>query len=73
VQMPRLDGLSATCIISKNYPETTVILMSGDDSPQLRRQAKACGAKTFIHKPKFAAEIASVLGSGEGAEAYRGA
>jgi CheY-like chemotaxis protein len=65
VQMPGLDGINACRIISSSYPQTAVILMSGDDSPQLRAQALACGARSFIYKPKFAAEVASVLSSGE--------
>jgi DNA-binding NarL/FixJ family response regulator len=73
VQMPRMNGISAARIIARNYPEATVVLMSGDDSPELRAQAEACGAHTFIHKPKFAAEIASVLSSGERATVHAGA
>jgi CheY-like chemotaxis protein len=63
--MPQMNGIDAARIITRNYPETMVILMSGDDSPQLRAQAIACGAQTFIYKPKFTAEIASVLASEE--------
>ncbi|HKT50592.1 MAG TPA: response regulator transcription factor [Candidatus Angelobacter sp.] len=62
VHMPNMDGLLAASIISTQYPAVSVVLMSGDDSPELRSQASRCGAKTFIFKPKFNAGIAEVLG-----------
>lgn len=62
VRMPQMDGLVAASIISVRYPGVSMVLMSGDDSPELRSQAIRCGAKTFIFKPKFAAGIAEVLG-----------
>ena len=62
VHMPKMDGLLAASMISLRYPSVSVVLMSGDDSPELRSQAIRCGAKTFIFKPKFAAGIAEVLG-----------
>ena len=62
VRMPHMDGLVAASIISMRYPGVSVVLMSGDDSPELRSQAIHCGAKTFIFKPKFDAGIANVLG-----------
>jgi CheY-like chemotaxis protein len=65
VHMPRMNGIDAAGIITRNYPETMVVLMSGDDSPQLRAQAMACGAQTLIYKPKLTEEIASVLASKE--------
>jgi DNA-binding NarL/FixJ family response regulator len=65
VHMPRMNGIDAAGIITRNYPETMVVLMSGDDSPQLRARAMACGAQTFIYKPKLTEEIASVLASKE--------
>ena len=62
VQMPVMNGLVAARLISRNYPEISIILMSGDDSPQLRAEAAASGARTFVHKPRLAAEIAVLLG-----------
>ncbi len=62
VCMPQLDGLTAAAIISSRYPATSVVLMSGDDSPQLCAQARKSGAKTFIHKPRLSTDIAAVLG-----------
>lgn len=62
VHMPKMDGLLAASIITMRYPAVSVVLMSGDDSPELRSQASRSGAKTFISKPKFAAGMAEVLG-----------
>lgn len=61
VQMPRMDGLSAAVVIALHFPNTCVVLMSGDDSPQLRAESRACGAQAFIYKPNFNNEIAGTL------------
>jgi DNA-binding NarL/FixJ family response regulator len=61
VHMPQMDGLVAASVISLRYPAVSVVLMSGDDSPELRSQACICGAKTFIFKPKFATDIGDLL------------
>ena len=63
VHMPRMDGLTAAASIAMLYPATATVLMSADDSPQLREQALHCGAKGFIFKRDFAIEIGAVLGS----------
>jgi DNA-binding NarL/FixJ family response regulator len=63
VRMPQMDGLVAASVISTRYPGISVVLMSGDDSPELRSQASICGAKTFIFKPKFASDVVGILGA----------
>ena len=63
IRMPRMDGLVACSLISMRYPAISVLLMSGEESSELRSQAHTCGARTFIFKPKFASAIAEVLGT----------
>ena len=48
VQMPHVDGIAAAALITMHFPETTVVLMSGEDSPELRAQCRDCGAHAFI-------------------------
>jgi DNA-binding NarL/FixJ family response regulator len=63
VRMPEMDGLAAAATISAGHPAPAVVLMSADDSPNLRAQALYCGAQGFIFKPDFAIEIGAVLGN----------
>lgn len=63
VSMPQMDGLTAAAIISSRYPATSVVLMSGDESPQLCTLARKFGANTFIHKPALSTGIAALMGT----------
>lgn len=62
VHMPKMDGFAAASIISRHYPATTIVLMSGDEAPELREQARRCGAHTFIFKPNLVTEFAAIPG-----------
>lgn len=62
VRMPRMDGLAAAAAISMRAPAPRLVLMSAEDSPQLRAQAIDCGAHRFIFKPEFEVEMGAVLG-----------
>lgn len=68
VQMPHVDGIAAAALITMHFPETMVILMSGDDSPELRAQCRDCGAHAFIHKPRLGLELADLIESIRGAQ-----
>ncbi|HVH85272.1 MAG TPA: response regulator [Terriglobales bacterium] len=57
VDMPRLDGLNAAFIISSRFPSTQIVLMSAEDSGELRADCMACGAMAFVHKPRFRQEF----------------
>jgi CheY-like chemotaxis protein len=61
INMPYLDGLNASMLISTRFPATHIILMSGDDSSELRADCLACGADAFIHKPQFRRTFPRVL------------
>jgi DNA-binding NarL/FixJ family response regulator len=70
VQMPHVDGIAAAALITMHFPETTVVLMSGDDSPQLRAQCMDCGAHAFIHKPRLGRELEAMIESVRGEQFF---
>lgn len=51
INMPVMDGLSATEEISKNYPNVVVIIMSVQDDTEYLKKAMLSGAKEYIFKP----------------------
>jgi DNA-binding NarL/FixJ family response regulator len=59
--MPGMTGLRASLLLSQSSPETKVVLMSMDTTPQFRRACAGCGAFAVIYKPKFLSEIAKLL------------
>jgi|SRR5215831_9613068 len=61
VNMPGLDGLTATSLMSEMFPAPAVVLMSAEDSPRLRAAAAKAGAFAFVYKPKFRDEFEAVL------------
>src|SRR5438045_893791 len=42
IDTPHLDGLNAALIISTRFPSTEIILMSTEDSRELRADCSAC-------------------------------
>jgi CheY-like chemotaxis protein len=61
VCMPGLDGFSAATMLAEMSPAPTVVLMSSEDSPQLRADCKRAGAFAFVHKENFRKEFEAVL------------
>jgi len=61
VHMPHLDGLTATMLISERCPLTVVVLMSSEDSPELRLHCRAFGAEQFIVKAELREQFPLVL------------
>lgn len=50
LNMPVMNGLKATMHIKQRLPETKVILISTEDSPEIALAAMDCGADGFIPK-----------------------
>lgn len=50
VEMPEMDGISATAIIRKGTPHSTVILLSIYDDISTRARAHMAGAAAFVYK-----------------------
>lgn len=61
VSMPGLDGLAATALIAEMSPAPIVVLMSSEDTPQLRSDCLRAGAFDFVYKPNFRDELYAVL------------
>jgi DNA-binding NarL/FixJ family response regulator len=63
VNMPGLDGISAASLLAEMRPAPIVVLMSSDDSRELRRACERAGAFAFIHKANFQQEFPNVIDS----------
>jgi CheY-like chemotaxis protein len=50
VQMSKMDGLTATGIIRKHYPQAKVMIMTQDDTMAMREAALEVGASAFVAK-----------------------
>jgi DNA-binding NarL/FixJ family response regulator len=55
--MPELNGLEAGRSLSKQHPESPVLMVTIDPSPQLEEEAKKAGIKGLVQK----ADIGSLL------------
>lgn len=58
--MPVLDGATAASLISTHFPTTTILMMSGDDSPEVRERCLQSGAFAFTHKDAITRQIADL-------------
>lgn len=64
VNMPRMDGFTATRSILSEAPHVKVVLMSVDNHPHYPRKARAAGACAFLPKPLSVDDLLeAVLGS----------
>ena len=50
INMPRMDGIEATKRIKKEHPETVIIAVSVNDTPQVRESMQHAGASAFVSK-----------------------
>ncbi len=50
INLPGIDGLQATTEITSDQPEVSVLLMSTYRIEDLPADARACGAKAYVHK-----------------------
>ena len=57
VHMDPMSGPAAAMVIAAMYPRTKVILMSAEDSQQLRAECLSCGAHSFVSKANFMKEF----------------
>jgi CheY-like chemotaxis protein len=61
VHMPYLDGLTLSWFFTHRFPSARIVLMSTDESPELREACEAAGAFDFVHKENFRKEFGSVV------------
>jgi CheY-like chemotaxis protein len=61
VHMPYLDGLTLAWFFANRFPSVRVVLMSTDESPELRDACEAVGAFDFVHKENFRQEFGTIM------------
>jgi CheY-like chemotaxis protein len=60
VNMPVLSGATAALLISTRFPNTTILMMSGEDSPELRERCLQSGAAAFSPKETITLQFAEL-------------
>lgn len=61
VSMPRMDGLEACRWIRKNVPDSEVLIVTQDDSPQMMREALGAGARGYVVKSDVANDLLTAV------------
>lgn len=61
VQMPGMNGLDATAQILRESPSVRVVMITVNDTPELRVAANEAGASRFIPKPQLWRVLPDVL------------
>jgi DNA-binding NarL/FixJ family response regulator len=61
INMPYLDGLTLAWFFAHRFPSARVVLMSTDESPELREACQEAGAFDFVHKENFRQEFGTVM------------
>jgi DNA-binding NarL/FixJ family response regulator len=61
ISMPEMDGLSATEIIKKEFPETCIVIVSQNDPGVASEQAKKVGASEYVQKSALSETLVSSL------------
>jgi len=61
VNMPRLDGIRATEIISERNPNSAVVIVSIQGEKEYLRKAMAAGARDYLVKPFSSEELADTI------------
>jgi DNA-binding NarL/FixJ family response regulator len=61
VHMPYLDGLTLAWFFGHRLPDARVVLMSTENTPELREACEDSGAMGFVHKENFRQEFKAAL------------
>ncbi len=61
IEMPTMDGIVATQIISQRFPATRVILLTSKDNRQQLNMALKAGARGYILKNTSSQDIGSII------------
>jgi DNA-binding NarL/FixJ family response regulator len=61
VQMPGMNGLEVTAQILSDFPHIQVVMITVNDTPELRMAAEEVGASRFIPKPQLWRTLPDVL------------
>jgi pilus assembly protein CpaE len=61
INMPRMDGISATEVICSKHPGANVVIVSVQSSSNYVRRALMAGACDYLTKPPLRAELLSAI------------
>ncbi len=61
IEMPHVDGITATALIRHKYPGTKVVILTGYDNPELIFRALKVGASGYLLKNARSQEIVATL------------
>ncbi len=61
INMPDMDGITATEIIANTVPESPIIMMSVQDEQDYLRRSMLAGAREFLTKPFSADELVNAI------------
>ncbi|MDD2444489.1 MAG: response regulator [Desulfotomaculaceae bacterium] len=61
VNMPDMDGITASEAIANKIPETAVVIISIQGEPEYLRKAMAAGARDYLVKPFSSSELAGAI------------
>lgn len=72
INMPDMDGITATELIRRNHPSTQIVILSVQGDSNYMRRAMLAGARDFLTKPPAVDElIATILRAGKMAHEER--
>jgi DNA-binding NarL/FixJ family response regulator len=69
VEMPGLDGITATRAICSTMPATRVVVLTLYDDPSTRARAETAGACAFVAKHQIEAKLLDAIRSAAGGAA----
>jgi pilus assembly protein CpaE len=61
INMPDMDGITATELIRQNNPATQIVILSVQGDPNYMRRAMLAGARDFLTKPPAVDELTGAL------------
>ncbi|NSW52742.1 MAG: response regulator transcription factor [Anaerolineae bacterium] len=61
INMPDMDGITATQLIRQRFPYTQVVMLSVQNDPSYMRRAMRAGAHDFLPKPPQLDELIAVV------------
>ncbi len=63
INMPDMDGITATELITKSVPFAKIVILSVQSDPNYMRRAMLAGARDFLTKPPSVDELTSAIRS----------
>ena len=55
--MPGIDGVEATRVVRESRPRLCILMVSGEESEELRDRAREAGAAGLLHKARIPDEL----------------